>query len=60
MNDDFYLILQFSALKAIKIMFRIDNTVINIIISKATGIIVSSLLLGLITERTRPPVLIMA
>jgi len=40
-------------------MFRIDIAIINIIINKATGINVSSLLL-LIMERLRPPVLIMA
>lgn len=41
-------------------MCRIDIAIIAIIINKATGITISSLLLGLIMERIRPPVLIMA
>ncbi len=40
-------------------MFRIDIA-ITIIINRATGITVSSLLLGLIMESLRPTVLIMA
>jgi large-conductance mechanosensitive channel len=40
-------------------MFKIDIA-ITIIINRATGITVSSLLLGLIMESLRPPVLIMA
>jgi hypothetical protein len=40
-------------------MFNIDIT-ISIIIKRATGITVSSLLLGLIREKARSPVLIMA
>jgi len=40
-------------------MFSIDIA-INLIIKRATGITVSSLLLGLIMESLRSPVLIMA
>jgi len=41
-------------------MFEIDIAIRAIIIIRATGIIISSLLLGLIMERFGPPALVMA